>query len=130
MPENFPQVKCLDFLCYLPTGHVPKAGPRKLKNYCVTNLFDLHFSLTEYSSHTALHTVNKILAFCWCNSLGEEGSAGVINRAARSQEFSRDLQRFHILSRLSQDHKIFVKISRIIKFLLQNALKKRKFHKI
>ncbi len=45
-----------------------------------------------------------------------------------SREFSWDLQRSHILSRLSQDNKIFVKIPRIVKFLLQNALKKWKFY--
>ncbi len=50
--------------------------------------------------------------------------------AARFQEFSWDLQKFHILSRLSQDNEIFVKISRIITFLLQNAIQNRKFHKI
>ncbi len=46
--------------------------------------------------------------------------------AATSHEFSRDLQRFYI----SQDKNIFVRIPRIVKFLLQNTLKKRKFHKI
>ncbi len=50
--------------------------------------------------------------------------------AAASQEFSRDLQRFHILSRLSHDDKLFVKIPRTVKFLLQNALKKQKLHVI
>ncbi len=49
--------------------------------------------------------------------------------AATSREFSWDLQIFHILSRLPQDNKIFVKSPRIVKFLLQDALKRKNFMK-
>ncbi len=54
----------------------------------------------------------------------------MVNSAVTSQEFSSDLQRFHILSRLSWNNKTFIKIPRIVKFLLQNAQKRQKFYKI
>ncbi len=54
----------------------------------------------------------------------------VLGSASRSQEFSWDLQAFHILSRLSQDNKIFVKILRIVTFCLQDIRKNPKNYKI